>query len=152
MKKKFRKEGIKITIGVFPDLSIKEARKIARELKRLMAKGIDPREAKRQKQIAEDEKRLKARQEITFQELYYKYIEEYAKIYTIHWQKDAARIYIYWQPRIYNYGKLLFLKKISDIKSNDIEQIFNDISKGGKYATANLLLATLRTIFNKAIK
>ncbi|WP_342638095.1 Arm DNA-binding domain-containing protein [Orientia tsutsugamushi] len=151
-EKKFRKEGIKIKIGVFPDLSIKEARKIARELKRLMAKGIDPREVKRQQQIAEDEKRLKARQEITFQELYYKYIEEYAKIYTIHWQKDAARIYIYWQPRIYNYGKLLFLKKISDIKSNDIEQIFNDISKGGKYATANLLLATLRTIFNKAIK
>ncbi|WP_371218422.1 hypothetical protein ACA350_04615 [Orientia tsutsugamushi] len=29
---------------------------------------------------------------------------------------------------------------------------YNDISKEGKYATANLLLATLRTIFNKAIK
>ncbi|WP_410522894.1 phage integrase central domain-containing protein [Orientia tsutsugamushi] len=74
----------------------------------------------------------------------YKYIEEYAKIYTIHWQKDAARIH--------NYGKPLFLKKISEIKSNDIQQIFNDISKEGKYATANLLLAILRTIFNKAIK
>ncbi|WP_342638330.1 hypothetical protein QU600_002058 [Orientia tsutsugamushi] len=59
-------------------------------------------------------------------------------------QKDAARIY--------NYGKLLFLKKIREIKSNDIQQIFNDISQDGKYATANLLLATLRTIFNKAIK
>ncbi|SPR14918.1 Arm DNA-binding domain-containing protein [Orientia tsutsugamushi] len=117
-----------MTIGVFPDLSIKEARKIARELKRLMAKGIDPREVQRQQQIAEDEKRLKARQEITFQELYYRYIEEYAKIYIINWQSDAARIY--------NYGKLLFLKKISEIKSNDIEQIFNDISKDGKYATA----------------
>ncbi|KJV97071.1 Arm DNA-binding domain-containing protein [Orientia tsutsugamushi] len=35
-----------MTIGVFPDLSIKEARKIARELKRLMAKGIDSREVK----------------------------------------------------------------------------------------------------------
>ncbi|SPR14719.1 integrase [Orientia tsutsugamushi] len=59
-------------------------------------------------------------------------------------QKDAARIY--------NYGKLLFLKKINVVKRNDIQQIFNDISKEGKYATANLLLATLRTIFNKAIK
>ncbi|WP_371222311.1 integrase arm-type DNA-binding domain-containing protein [Orientia tsutsugamushi] len=133
-----------MTIGVFPDLSIKEARKIARELKRLMAKGIDPREAKRQKQIAEDEKRLKARQDITFKELFYKYIEEYAKIYTIHWQRETARIH--------NYGKSLFLKKISDIKSNDIEQIFNDISKEGKYATANRFLITLSSIFNKAIK
>nr|WP_080571806.1 site-specific integrase [Orientia tsutsugamushi] len=35
---------------------------------------------------------------------------------------------------------------------SDIEPIFNDISKEGKYATANALLATLRTIFNKAIK
>ncbi|BAG40320.1 putative integrase [Orientia tsutsugamushi str. Ikeda] len=143
-EKKFRKEGIKMTIGVFPDLSIKEARKIARELKRLMAKGIDPREAKRQQQIAEDEKRLKARQDITFKELFYKYIEEYAKIYTIHWQRETARIH--------NYGKSLFLKKISDIKSNDIEQIFNDISKEGKYATANRFLITLSSIFNKAIK
>ncbi|SPR08344.1 Arm DNA-binding domain-containing protein [Orientia tsutsugamushi] len=74
-----------MTIGVFPDLSIKEARKIARELKRLMAKGTDPREVKRQQQIEENEKRLKARQDITFKELCYKYIEEYAKIYTIHW-------------------------------------------------------------------
>ncbi|SPM44574.1 integrase [Orientia tsutsugamushi] len=143
-EKKFRKEGIKITIGEFPDLSIKEARKKARELKRLMAKGIDPREAKRQQQIAEDEKRLKARQDITFKELCYKYIEEYAKIYTIYWQKDTARIH--------NYAKPLFLKKISDIKSNDIEQIFNDISKDGKYATANQFLITLSSIFNKAIK
>ncbi|BAG41055.1 putative integrase [Orientia tsutsugamushi str. Ikeda] len=143
-EKKFRKEGIKMTIGVFPDLSIKEARKKARELKRLMAKGIDPREEKRQQQIAEDEKRLKARQDITFKELCYKYIEEYAKIYTIYWQKDTARIH--------NYAKPLFLKKISDIKSNDIEQIFNDISKDGKYATANQFLITLSSIFNKAIK
>ncbi|SPR12563.1 tyrosine-type recombinase/integrase [Orientia tsutsugamushi] len=59
-------------------------------------------------------------------------------------QKDAARIY--------NYGKLLFLKKINEVKRNDIQQIFNDISKEGKYATANLILLTLRTIFNKAIK
>ncbi|SPR16691.1 integrase [Orientia tsutsugamushi] len=77
-------------------------------------------------------------------ELCYKYIEEYAKIYTIYWQKDTARIH--------NYAKPLFLKKISDIKSNDIEQIFNDISKDGKYATANQFLITLSSIFNKAIK
>ncbi|KJV79980.1 hypothetical protein OTSUT76_2055 [Orientia tsutsugamushi str. UT76] len=77
-----------MTIGVFPDLSIKEARKIARELKRLMAKGIDPREVKRQQQMEENEKRIKERERkannITFKELCYKYIEEYAKIYIIH--------------------------------------------------------------------
>ncbi|WP_371220312.1 hypothetical protein ACA348_01860 [Orientia tsutsugamushi] len=59
-------------------------------------------------------------------------------------QKDAARIY--------NYGKLLFLKKIREIKSNDIEPIFNDISQDGKYAIANQFLVILSSIFNKAIK
>ncbi|WP_445668655.1 integrase arm-type DNA-binding domain-containing protein [Orientia tsutsugamushi] len=38
---------MKIKIGVFPDLSIKEAIKKAIELKTLMANGIDPREVKR---------------------------------------------------------------------------------------------------------
>lgn len=144
LEQKFKNQSLKIKIGVFPDLSIKEARKKARELKRLMAKGIDPREVRRQQYIEENEMRKRKAQEITFQELYYKYIEEYAKIYTINWQSNAARIY--------NYGKLLFLKKISEIKRKDIEQIFNDISKGGKYATANQFLITLSSIFNKAIK
>ncbi|WP_193777004.1 Arm DNA-binding domain-containing protein [Orientia tsutsugamushi] len=136
---KFRKEGIKIKIGVFPDLSIKEARKIARELKTLMAKGIDPREVRRQQYIEENEMRKRKAQKITLEELHNKYIEEYGKIYTINWQSNAARIY--------NYGKPLYSKKISKIQRNDIEQIFNDITKEKKYATANRFLVTLSSIF-----
>ncbi|KJV75535.1 Arm DNA-binding domain-containing protein [Orientia tsutsugamushi] len=77
---KFRKEGIKIKIVVFPDLSVREARKKAIELKKLMAKGIDPIEVRRQQYIEENEKRLKARQDITFKELYYKYISPLSKL------------------------------------------------------------------------
>ncbi|SPR12837.1 tyrosine-type recombinase/integrase [Orientia tsutsugamushi] len=54
--------------------------------------------------------------------------------------------------RVHTYAQSLYGKKISQIRMSDIQQIFNDISKEGKYAIANLLLATLRTIFNKAIK
>ncbi|SPR09375.1 integrase [Orientia tsutsugamushi] len=46
----------------------------------------------------------------------------------------------------YNYGKPLYLKKISKIKMNDIESIFNAISKEGKYAIANLLLLTFTNL------
>ncbi|KJV51897.1 putative integrase [Orientia tsutsugamushi str. Gilliam] len=42
------------------------------------------------------------------------------KYILINSQKDAARIY--------NYRKLLFLKKKREIKRNDIEPIFNDIT------------------------
>ncbi|WP_258230742.1 tyrosine-type recombinase/integrase [Orientia tsutsugamushi] len=108
-----------------------------------MAKGIDPREVKRQQQIEENEKRLKARQDITFKQLCDK-CEEYSKIYNTSSKGSTARIH--------NYGKPLFLKKINEVKRNDIEPIFNDISKEEKYATANLFLITLRTMFNKAIK
>ncbi|SPR16631.1 Arm DNA-binding domain-containing protein [Orientia tsutsugamushi] len=84
LEKKFRKEGIKMTIGVFPNLSIKEARKIVRELKRLMAKGIDPREVTRQQQMEENEKRIKERErkanDITFKELCYKYNRPLSKL------------------------------------------------------------------------
>ncbi|KJV53609.1 putative integrase [Orientia tsutsugamushi str. Gilliam] len=57
-----------------------------------MANGIDPREVKRQQQIEENENRIKERQEITFKELCYKYIEEYSKIYTTNWKKYADRV------------------------------------------------------------
>ncbi|SPM44811.1 integrase [Orientia tsutsugamushi] len=50
------------------------------------------------------------------------------------------------------YAQALYEKKISKIRMSDIQQIFNDISKEGKYATANLILLTLRTMFNKAKK
>ncbi|KJV52244.1 hypothetical protein OTSGILL_1660 [Orientia tsutsugamushi str. Gilliam] len=38
LEQKFKNQSLKITIGEFPYVSIKEARKIARELKTLMAK------------------------------------------------------------------------------------------------------------------
>ncbi|KJV52114.1 hypothetical protein OTSGILL_1757 [Orientia tsutsugamushi str. Gilliam] len=148
LEQKFKNQSLKITIGEFPYLSIKKARKIARELKTLMANGIDPRAVKRQQKIEENENRIKERErkanDITFKELCYKYIEEYAKIYTINWKE--------YTDRVHTYAQVLYGKKISQIRMSDIQQIFNDISKEGKYATANLLLATLRTIFNKAIK
>ncbi|SPR12360.1 tyrosine-type recombinase/integrase [Orientia tsutsugamushi] len=64
--------------------------------------------------------------------------------YTINWEE--------YTDRVHTYAQSLYGKKISQIRMSDIEQIFNDISKEGKYATANSLLATLRAIFNKAIK
>ncbi|KJV75246.1 hypothetical protein OTSUT76_2738 [Orientia tsutsugamushi str. UT76] len=143
LEQKFKNQSLKITIGEFPYVSIKEATKKAIELKTLMAKGIDPREVKRKQQIEENEKRLKARQDITFKQLCDK-CEEYSKIYNTSSKGSTARIH--------NYGKQLFLKKINEVKRNDIEQIFNDISKEEKYATANLFLVTLRTMFNKAKK
>ncbi|BAG40974.1 hypothetical protein [Orientia tsutsugamushi] len=84
--------------------------------------------------------RKRKAKEITLEELHNKYIEEYGKIYTINWQSNAARIH--------NYGKQLYSKKISKIQRNDIDQIFNDITKEKKYGTANqFLVKNLSSIF-----
>ncbi|WP_041621309.1 Arm DNA-binding domain-containing protein [Orientia tsutsugamushi] len=97
LEQKYKNQSLKIRIVEFPYLSIKEAIKKAIELKTLMANGIDPREVRRQQQIEENENRIKERQEITFKELCYKYIEEYAKIYTINWKENADRVHTYAQ-------------------------------------------------------
>ncbi|WP_371222449.1 hypothetical protein ACA351_11620 [Orientia tsutsugamushi] len=117
-------------------ISIIEARKKARELKTLIAKGIDPREVRCQQYIEENERRKRKAKEITLEELHNKHIEEYGKIYTINWQSNVARIH--------NYGKQLYSKKISKIQRNDIDQIFNDITKEKKYGAANQFLVKLK--------
>ncbi|WP_342637956.1 Arm DNA-binding domain-containing protein [Orientia tsutsugamushi] len=97
LEQKYKNQSLKIRIGEFPYLSIKEAIKKAIELKTLMANGIGPREVKRQQQIEENENRIKERQEITFKELCYKYIEEYSKIYTTNWKEYADRVHTHAQ-------------------------------------------------------
>jgi hypothetical protein len=60
-----------IKIGVYPDISLKAARDIAREYKELLAKGIDPVEYKREKEEA-----IKREQEKkTFKAVAYEFLE-----------------------------------------------------------------------------
>ncbi|KJV55388.1 hypothetical protein OCHUTO_0872, partial [Orientia chuto str. Dubai] len=143
--KKYKNQGLKIKIGPYPDLSVRDARKKARELKTLLAKDIDPREVKRKKYIEENEKRIKEKQDITFEELHNKYIEEYSKIYTEHWKQYAAKIYNHASQSLYS-------KKINKIEKNDIEKVFNNITKKKQYGGANQVLKGIQSIFNKAIK
>ncbi len=65
----------RIKIGSFPNLSITEARTKAMELKNKIAKGYNPLEAK-----------SKISNELTFAELYDKYLNEYSKINNKRWQ------------------------------------------------------------------
>lgn len=55
--KPFTKKRNAISLGTYPDISLKEARKLKDEAKKLLAKDIDPKEAKDQK-AAEAEKAL----------------------------------------------------------------------------------------------
>ncbi len=122
----------RIKIGSFPSLSVTEARAKAIELKNNLAKGYNPMEAKK-----------KVSNELTFKELYDKYLNEYSKINNKRW-KDHAAI-------VERQAKCFYPIKISNIQKADIQDVFNNLTKTGKYV-ANRFLGILSPIFNKAIE
>ncbi|MFP3120188.1 tyrosine-type recombinase/integrase [Rickettsia sp. R2] len=122
----------RIKIGVFPDLSIHDARAKASELKGEIAKGYNPVEEK-----------AKLSKELTFKELYDKYLNEYSKINNKRWKDYAASVD--------RYAKHLYNRKISSIQKADIQELFNNLTKTGKYG-ANRFIEILRPVFSKAIE
>lgn len=127
-----KKKYYRIKIGAFPELSILEARIKASELKCQIAKGYNP---------IEEKARISS--ELTFEELYDKYLNEYSKINNKCWEDYAASID--------RYAKHLYKMKISTIQKANIQELFNKLTQTGKYG-ANRFLELLSPIFNKAIE
>jgi integrase len=126
-KKYYRKK-----IGDFPDLSIAEARTKVFNLKTHIARGFNP-----FKKVNKDH------EEIIFEDLFDKYINNYAKHNTKCWKADVAEIN--------EKAITLFNKKVSSITKNEIHDLFNHLTPRGKYS-ANRFLDRLKAIFNKAIE
>ncbi|EER21733.1 MULTISPECIES: tyrosine-type recombinase/integrase [spotted fever group] len=122
----------RIKIGVFPYLSIIDARLKASELKGKIAQGYNP---------IEEKARLS--KEPTFKEFYDRYLDEYSKINNKRW-KDYA-------DSVDRYAKHLYPRKISTIQKTDIQELFNNLTKTGKYG-ANRFLEVLSPVFSKAIE
>ena len=122
----------KIKIGRFPELSITEARTRASELKGEIAKGYNP-----------AEERARLLKELTFKDFYDKYLNEYSKINNKRWKDYAASVD--------RYAKHLYPRKISTIQKIDIQELFNNLTKTGKYG-ANRFLEILSPVFSKAIE
>ena len=131
--KKIQGKPYRIKVGAFPDLSVGEARDAVIELKNKVAKGGNP---------AEEKSRLS--NELTFKELYDKYINDYAIHNTKSWKDDVAEVN--------NKAKHLYSEKISNIKREDIHRLFNHLTNNTGKGGANRFLDRLRAIFNKAIE
>jgi integrase len=127
----------RIKIGAFPDLSVEKARGEAQRLNSVIAQGHNP---------AQEKRTLSS--EMTFAQLFAKYLDEYAKPRKRTWQGDVDfnRLYL---------GSLQS-RKLSSITRADIVKIHNEIGKrtkrkphGAPYA-ANRAAALLSVIFNFA--
>ena len=123
---------LRVTLGLYPDMTIEQARKKAQELKADLAKGIDPVEEKRRR-----------RQEMTFKELFEIYLERHAKPRKRSWQDDLDNFRLHLEPL----GK----KKLSEIRKSHIASIHSKIGKTHK-VTANRVLALISSVFGRAIE
>ena len=123
---------VRVTIGLFPDMTIEQARKEAQKYKADMANGVNPADKKR-----------KARTEMTFGELFELYLERHAKPRKRSWKDDQNTFRLYLEPL----GK----KRLSEIKKSHISAIHSRIGKEYK-VTANRVLALISSIFGRAIE
>jgi hypothetical protein len=126
--KKIKGKPYRIKIGIFPDLSIGEARDKAIEYKNKIAKGINPAEEK-----------SKLSDEMNFKELFDKYINEYAKHNTKSWKDDIAEMD--------RKAKHLYNMKLSDITRDEMNKLFNKITDKTGKGGANRFLDRLRAVF-----
>ncbi|HJD63641.1 MAG TPA: site-specific integrase [Rickettsia endosymbiont of Sericostoma sp.] len=139
----------KIRLGSFPnklhplpdDISVAEVRIKAAELKNQLVKGINPTLPETQELKEEKQEQ----QEMTFKEFFdTKYIEDYAKHQIKLWKNVVADID--------RQAKHLYTRKLSTINRDDVQKIFNDLTKEGKKNMANKCVQRFIGIFNRAVE
>jgi len=128
--KKIAGKPCRLKIAPFPDLSVSEARREAAELKSQIARG--------------NISLAMPASKMTFQQLFDRFINDYAKLHKETWQQDAASMA--------RYGKSLYNIHISAIDRQIVQKLFNNIAANNGKVTANRFLSLLSTVFNHAIK
>ncbi|MGD9639402.1 MAG: tyrosine-type recombinase/integrase [Alphaproteobacteria bacterium] len=123
----------RVFLGRFPDISIENARKMAREKKGKIAEGKNP----------QNERRA-LRAEMTFKELFDLYMERYSKPHKRSWKYDEREINKF-LPHWFN-------RKISSIRNDEVLMLHKKIGENNGIYAANRLLERIRSIYNKAIE
>jgi len=123
---------VRVTIAVWPDLTIEQVRKKAEEINAAFARGENPADKKRQQ-----------RQEMTFGDLFGEYLERHAKVKKRSWKEDQRQFEQYLAP--------LASKQLSTITRQDIATLHSRVGKTAKTA-ANRCLALVSSVFGRAIE
>lgn len=130
--KKHMGKPVRVTIGTFPELTVEQARKKAREIKVSLNNGENP-----------NDKLKQQRQEMTFSDLFEIYLERHAKPRKKTWQEDET----YFKRHLASFGK----KRLSTITKGDIAAIHSRIGKD-RPTHANRVLALVSSIIGRGIE
>ena len=121
----------RITIGKYPDIDLKTARLKTDEFRKLVALGVDPRDAKQDKL---------SKQQMTVDRMVGEFITRYAKPKNSSWKQAENNLKLYLLGEL---GK----RSIHDVKRQDIHLILDDLIEQGKNTAANRALAHIRKFF-----
>lgn len=121
----------RVILGKFPDLSVENARKMAQKIKGEIAQGINPQEKKRA-----------LRDDLTFEELFYIYLERYAKVHKKSWQYDERQV-----KRLFSSW---FKKKLLSITPAEVLKMQEKIYTENGLYMANRSMEIIKVIFKKA--
>lgn len=134
-----------LTLGVYPDLSLKDARIAFTEAREALAKGFDPAEVKRAERNAKILQREQEQREPIISVLVQEYLERYAKQKKRTWQEDerilSKDVIPVWGPQ-----------KAKDITRRDVAVLLDRIVERGASIQANRTLAVIRRMFNFAVE
>ena len=121
----------RVSLGKYPDISLKTAREKTYEFRRLVALGIDPRSEKIEK--------LK-REQMTVNVMVVKFIQKYAKPENSSWKQAESNLRLY-------LASTLGRKPIHEVTRPDIHLILDELVERGKHVAANRALAHIRKFF-----
>ncbi|WP_321470254.1 integrase arm-type DNA-binding domain-containing protein [Halarcobacter sp.] len=143
LKYRFNNKEKTVALGIYPNISLKDARDLREKYKSLIAKGIDPNEKKKQKK--EEIKIKEVKKANTFYKVSQEWLDNYesevSENYHIKLGK-ALENYIY--PFIKN-------KSIEDITRLNIIEILQDLKNKGIMETANRVYMLLNKIYKYAV-
>lgn len=133
LNKKIKGRSEKIFLGVFPDLSIENARKMALVKLGEIAVGKNPQDDIR-----------KIKRESTFEQLFNEYLNRYSKKHKKSWKYD--------EREVTKFLSQWFKRKISDIRKHEVQKLIEKIHDENGLYQANRILERIRAMYNKAIE
>ncbi|QBQ56226.1 tyrosine-type recombinase/integrase [Nitrosococcus wardiae] len=128
----------RITLGVYPEMSLAQAREEVSQRRSLLNRGLDPAHIERTHKEEE-------RQAPTMAQLAELYLERYAKAKKRSWREDERLLKKDVLPR---WGH----RKAKDIVRRDVVMLLDDIIDRGSPIVANRTLACVRKMFNYALE
>ena len=143
LKYRFNNKEKTVALGIYPNISLRDARNLREKYKSLIAKGIDPNEKKKQKKEENNIKEVKKAN--TFYKVSQEWLDNYKSEVSENYHNKLGKAL---ENYIYPFIKK---KSIEDITRLNIIEILQNLKNRGIMETANRVYMLLNKIYKYAV-